>query len=372
MGNSLYGPLDDRAGRRRLRRRTRRAIGFFTDTSRSASAARPARWPARSGTTSPTDGVRLLTGHVLRQHRRRSARAPGGTWRSSSSRCTRRPRTSTCPAWAAGGHHGAGCHGRGPGADAATGVRWLMSSDVCKHCTHAACLDVCPTGALFRTEFGTVRRAAGHLQRLRLLRPGLPVRRDRPAQGATAGRSSARCATTGSGTGQKPACARPAPPSPSSSGRSTSCASGPTRGSPSCTSRASTRPALRPRPRRRRRRRRRVLPAARRARGLRAAAGPGGAPPATCARCGGTPARGRARPWPAPGVAAFLRTPAVTPRTPRAAPRERLMVPPPEFQLLLRPADHQDADVEDARRPAVPLPRRRSPARPRCSPRARR
>jgi formate dehydrogenase iron-sulfur subunit len=36
------------------------------------------------------------------------------------------------------------------------GMRWLMSSDVCKHCTHAACLDVCPTGALFRTEFGTV------------------------------------------------------------------------------------------------------------------------------------------------------------------------------------------------------------------------
>jgi formate dehydrogenase iron-sulfur subunit len=36
------------------------------------------------------------------------------------------------------------------------GIRWLMSSDVCKHCTHAACLDVCPTGALFRTEFGTV------------------------------------------------------------------------------------------------------------------------------------------------------------------------------------------------------------------------
>jgi len=36
------------------------------------------------------------------------------------------------------------------------GVRWLMSSDVCKHCTEAACLDVCPTGALMRTEFGTV------------------------------------------------------------------------------------------------------------------------------------------------------------------------------------------------------------------------
>ena len=34
--------------------------------------------------------------------------------------------------------------------------RWLMSSDVCKHCTAAPCLDVCPTGSLFRTEFGTV------------------------------------------------------------------------------------------------------------------------------------------------------------------------------------------------------------------------
>jgi len=47
-----------------------------------------------------------------------------------------------------------------PGADARPDdripFRWLMESDVCKHCTHAACLDVCPTGALFRTEFGTV------------------------------------------------------------------------------------------------------------------------------------------------------------------------------------------------------------------------
>ena len=36
------------------------------------------------------------------------------------------------------------------------GLRWLMASDVCKHCSDAACLEVCPTGALFRTEFGTV------------------------------------------------------------------------------------------------------------------------------------------------------------------------------------------------------------------------
>jgi formate dehydrogenase iron-sulfur subunit len=44
----------------------------------------------------------------------------------------------------------------GDGAQERQEFRWLMSSDVCKHCTHAGCLDVCPTGALFRTEFGSV------------------------------------------------------------------------------------------------------------------------------------------------------------------------------------------------------------------------
>lgn len=34
--------------------------------------------------------------------------------------------------------------------------RWLMSSDVCKHCTHAGCLEACPTGAIIRNEFGNV------------------------------------------------------------------------------------------------------------------------------------------------------------------------------------------------------------------------
>lgn len=62
----------------------------------------------------------------------------------------------------------AGAHGseelrevpRFGGAEAAapgiTDFRWLMSSDVCKHCTEAACLEVCPTGAIFYTEFSTV------------------------------------------------------------------------------------------------------------------------------------------------------------------------------------------------------------------------
>jgi len=35
-------------------------------------------------------------------------------------------------------------------------VAWLMMSDVCKHCVNAPCLEVCPTGAILRTEFDTV------------------------------------------------------------------------------------------------------------------------------------------------------------------------------------------------------------------------
>jgi len=34
--------------------------------------------------------------------------------------------------------------------------RWLMLSDVCKHCQDAGCLEVCPTGAIVRTEFDSV------------------------------------------------------------------------------------------------------------------------------------------------------------------------------------------------------------------------
>lgn len=34
--------------------------------------------------------------------------------------------------------------------------RWLMLSDVCKHCANAGCMEACPTGAIVRNEFGSV------------------------------------------------------------------------------------------------------------------------------------------------------------------------------------------------------------------------
>jgi formate dehydrogenase iron-sulfur subunit len=39
---------------------------------------------------------------------------------------------------------------------ASGGIAWKMMSDVCKHCEQAGCLDACPTGAIMRTEHGSV------------------------------------------------------------------------------------------------------------------------------------------------------------------------------------------------------------------------
>jgi formate dehydrogenase iron-sulfur subunit len=74
-----------------------------------------------------------------------------------------------------------------------------MASDVCKHCTHAACLDVCPIGALFRTEFGTVVVQEDVCNGCGYCIPACPygVIDQRKGDGRA---GSARCATTGSAT----------------------------------------------------------------------------------------------------------------------------------------------------------------------------
>ena len=44
----------------------------------------------------------------------------------------------------------------GVGGNAGAHVTWEFSSDVCKHCANAGCLEACPTGSIVRTEFGSV------------------------------------------------------------------------------------------------------------------------------------------------------------------------------------------------------------------------
>ncbi|MEV2251563.1 4Fe-4S dicluster domain-containing protein [Streptomyces sp. NPDC050147] len=89
-------------------------------------------------------------------------------------------------------------------------TRWLMSSDVCKHCTHAACLDVCPTGSLFRTEFGTVVVQDDICNGCGYCVPACPygVIEQRPSDGR-----AFKCTMCYDrlGAGQEPACAKACP-----------------------------------------------------------------------------------------------------------------------------------------------------------------
>ncbi|MGI8949243.1 MAG: 4Fe-4S dicluster domain-containing protein [Ornithinimicrobium sp.] len=153
MSNRLSGPLDDVAGDAGYAAHPER-MGFFTDTS-VCIGCKACEVACKEWNFVPEDGL-LLTGmsydnteqldanswrHVAFVEQTRQVRAPT-------------PAPSTDLGMPAVGLPGAQ-DPDGPD-DGDVGVRWLMSSDVCKHCTHAACLDVCPTGSLFRTEFGTV------------------------------------------------------------------------------------------------------------------------------------------------------------------------------------------------------------------------
>jgi formate dehydrogenase iron-sulfur subunit len=44
----------------------------------------------------------------------------------------------------------------GLGGNSGELASWTFSSDVCKHCEEAGCLEACPTGSIVRTEFGGV------------------------------------------------------------------------------------------------------------------------------------------------------------------------------------------------------------------------
>jgi len=110
-------------------------MGFFTDTS-VCIGCKACEVACKEWNSVPEDGI-TLTGMSYDN----SVELSGSTWRHVA--FIEQSAVTVGPA-------------AGSAADSGAGVRWLMSSDVCKHCTEAGCLDVCPTGALMRTEFGTV------------------------------------------------------------------------------------------------------------------------------------------------------------------------------------------------------------------------
>lgn len=181
-GNLLYGPQPDVAGAAGYPDAPPR-MGFFTDTS-VCIGCKACEVACKEWNAIPEDGL-VLTGMSYDNTQGLGA----DTWRHVAFIEQRKPLAGQMPGvahddhddidvFAAASRLGTDAASVGPGAtapppgrapggapagefspvspDGRTELRWLMASDVCKHCTHAACLDVCPTGALFRTEFGTV------------------------------------------------------------------------------------------------------------------------------------------------------------------------------------------------------------------------
>jgi formate dehydrogenase iron-sulfur subunit len=163
--NQLAGPTDPAADAAWQVREPRK--GFFTDTS-ICIGCKACEVACKEWNALPEDGLDLLG-----QSYDNTGALGASTWRhvtfveQTSERIEqaresgRRLVSLGMPSVRAGDEPSPGATpGATPGAEPAAppvpDVRWLMSSDVCKHCTHAACLDVCPTGSLFRTEFGTV------------------------------------------------------------------------------------------------------------------------------------------------------------------------------------------------------------------------
>ncbi|HUC56616.1 MAG TPA: 4Fe-4S dicluster domain-containing protein [Streptosporangiaceae bacterium] len=150
-GNSLYGPLADVSGDAGYVAGHPERVGFFTDTSVcigcKACEVACKEW---NGLPDPSADRLTLTGMSYDN----TAELGSDSWRHVAF-----VEQAVAPASAlsrdADGQLIISASA-GDTDDSGSATRWLMASDVCKHCTHAACLDVCPTGALVRTEFGTV------------------------------------------------------------------------------------------------------------------------------------------------------------------------------------------------------------------------
>ncbi|WP_367125996.1 4Fe-4S dicluster domain-containing protein [Streptomyces phytohabitans] len=180
-------------------------VGFFTDTS-VCIGCKACEVACKEWNALPEDGLKL-SGMSYDNTQELGA----STWRHVAFVEQTRPAPVPAPDGRtelplAGDGGGSGADPGGEGG----GMRWLMSSDVCKHCTHAACLDVCPTGSLFRTEFGTVVVQEDICNGCGYCVPACPygVIEQRPSDGR-----AFKCTLCYDrlGAGQEPACAKACP-----------------------------------------------------------------------------------------------------------------------------------------------------------------
>ncbi|WP_432173117.1 4Fe-4S dicluster domain-containing protein [Streptomyces sp. Tue6028] len=174
-------------------------VGFFTDTS-VCIGCKACEVACKEWNAIPEDGL-SLTGMSYDNTEALGA----STWRHVAFIEQPRPDGRTELPLAEGG-----ATAQETVVDGSGDMRWLMSSDVCKHCTHAACLDVCPTGSLFRTEFGTVVVQEDICNGCGYCVPACPygVIEQRPADGR-----AFKCTMCYDrlGVGQSPACAKACP-----------------------------------------------------------------------------------------------------------------------------------------------------------------
>jgi formate dehydrogenase iron-sulfur subunit len=150
MGNSLSGPLPDPAADAGWTDAQPRK-GFFTDTS-ICIGCKACEVACKEWNGVPAEGAYDLLGSSYDN----SFALGASTWRHVKFIEQTRPVPEVASTKVSLGMPAMTRPGADGEAGPVTEFRWLMESDVCKHCTHAACLDVCPTGALMRTEFGTV------------------------------------------------------------------------------------------------------------------------------------------------------------------------------------------------------------------------
>ena len=136
------------------------ALGFFTDTSLcigcKACEVACKQWNQLPATTPDWTGTSYDNTKQL----------GATTWRHVQfiEQVGRgKPSPPPLPLFESNGHH-IGNNGNSAIASPPPGTalpffntdRWLMQSDVCKHCANAPCQEACPTGAIIRTEFDTV------------------------------------------------------------------------------------------------------------------------------------------------------------------------------------------------------------------------